>query len=58
MFFETAQRFNILLREIFYNSGSLKVMKKYDESALIQILQMFGTLEHVDSQRVFWNVVF
>ena len=53
MCYQKPLRFNILLREIFYNSGSLKVMKKYDESALIQILQMFGTLEHVDSQRVF-----
>ena len=41
---ETTLRFNISLREIFSKSGSLRVMKKYDESALIMILQEFGTL--------------
>ena len=42
MCYETSLRFNISLREIFFKSGSLRVMKKYDESALIQILQVFG----------------
>ena len=42
MCYETHLRFNISLREIFFKSGSLRVMKKYDESALIQILQVFG----------------
>ena len=44
MFHETPLRFNISLREIFSKSGSPRVMKKYDESALMQILQDFGTL--------------
>ena len=44
MFHETPLRFNISLREIFSKSGSPIVMKKYDESALIQISQDFGTL--------------
>ena len=44
MCYETSLRFNISLREIFFKSGSLRVMKKYDESALMQILQEFGTL--------------
>ena len=44
MCYETPVRFNISLREIFFKSSSLRVMKKYDESALIQILQQFGTL--------------
>ena len=44
MCYETSLRFNISLREIFFNSGSFRVMKKYDESTLIQILQVFGTL--------------
>ena len=35
MCYETPLRFNISLREIFFRSGSLRVMKKYDESALI-----------------------
>ena len=44
MFYETSLRFNISLKEIFSKSGSLRVMKKYDESALMQIYQEFGTL--------------
>ena len=44
MCYETALRFNISLREIFLKSGSDRVMKKYDESALMQISQEFGTL--------------
>ena len=42
--YETTLRFKISLREIFSESGSLIVMKKYDESAVIQISQDFGTL--------------
>ena len=42
--YETPLRFNILVREIFSKSGSPRMMKKFDESALIQILQEFGTL--------------
>ena len=42
--YETPLRFNISLREIFSKSGSDRVMKKYDESALMQISQEFGTL--------------
>ena len=44
MCYETNLRFNISLREIFSESGCAIVMKKYDESALIPILQEFGTL--------------
>ena len=40
---ETPLRFNISLREIFSKSGSPLVMKKYDESALMQISEDFGT---------------
>ena len=36
--------FNISLREIFSKSGSLRVIKKYDESVLMEILQKFGIL--------------
>ena len=42
--YETTLRFKISLREIFSESGSRIVMKKYDESAAIQISQDFGTL--------------
>ena len=44
MCYETALRFNISLREIFSESGSPTVMKKYDESVLMQISQKFWTL--------------
>ena len=44
MCYETPLGFNFSVREIFYKSGSPRVMKKYDESAVMQILQEFGTL--------------
>ena len=44
MCYETALRFNISLRDIFSESGSPTVMKKYDESVLMQISQKFWTL--------------
>ena len=44
MCYETPLRFNISLREIFSKSGSPRVMKKYAESALMQILQKFCAL--------------
>ena len=43
MCYETPLRFNISLREIISESGSLRVMKNKDESALMQILQEFGS---------------
>ena len=53
MCYETHLRFNILLRDIFSKSRSPRVMKKYDKSALIPILQEFGALQHVDCHRSF-----
>ena len=44
MCYETPLRFNISLREIFSKSGSFRVMKKYDENAVMKILQEFGLL--------------
>ena len=44
MCYGTALRFNISLREIFSKSGSPRLMKKYDESALMPVLQEFGSL--------------
>ena len=44
MCYERPLRFNISLREIFSKSGSPRVMKKYAESALMQILQEFCAL--------------
>ena len=42
--YETPLRFNISQREVFFKSCSPRVMVKHDESALMQILQVFGTL--------------
>ena len=44
MCYETPLTFNISLRDIFSQSVSPRVMKKYDESGVMQILQEFGTL--------------
>ena len=44
MFCETTLGFNISLREIFSRSGSPRLMKKNDESALMTVLQEFGSL--------------
>ena len=44
MCYETPLRFKISLRDIFSKSRSPRVMKIYDESALMPILQEFGTL--------------
>ena len=44
MCYETHLRFNTSLRQIFSKSGSPRVMKKYDESALMQIFQEYATL--------------
>ena len=43
MCYERSLTFNISLRAIFSKSGSPRVMKKYDESAPMQISQEFGT---------------
>ena len=42
MSYETPLRFNISLREIFSKLGSLRVMKKYDESALCRFYKSLG----------------
>ena len=44
MCYKTNLRFDVSLREIFSKSSSLRVMKKYDETSLMMILQKFGTL--------------
>ena len=42
--YETHLRFNISVREIFSKSGSPRLMKEYDESPLLPVLQEFGSL--------------
>ena len=44
MCYETHVRFNISVREIFSKSGSPRLMKEYDESAVMPVLQEFGSL--------------
>ena len=44
MCYETPLRFNISLSGIFSKSRSPRVMKKYDQSVLMQISQEFGTV--------------
>ena len=44
MCYETSLRFDISLREIFFKSVTLRVMKKFDERVLMQILEVFGTV--------------
>ena len=53
MCYETLLRFNISLRKMFSESGSPRVMKKYRGSALMKILQEFGTLSYVYCQKRF-----
>ena len=51
-------RFHVTLGETFFKSTSLRMMKKHDKSALMEILQVFGPLSHVDCQSVFQNLSF
>ena len=44
MCYKTHLRFNISLREIFSKSGYPRLMKKSDESALMPVLEEFGSL--------------
>ena len=53
MCYETPLRFNISLRAKISESGSPRVMKKYDENPLMRILYKFWILWHVDCQAVF-----
>ena len=44
MCYQKPLRFNLSLRKIFSKSSSLRVMKKFDERALMQVLQQLGIL--------------
>ena len=58
VYYETPPRFKIWLRETFSKSGSVRVMKKSDKNAVMQILQEFGTFLHVDCERLLCKGVF
>ena len=53
MYQQTPLRFHLLLGETFSKSTSLRMMKKHDKSALMEISQVFVTLSQVDSQSLF-----
>ena len=42
--YKTPLRFTMSLKQIFWKSGSFRIIKKYYGSALMQILSKFGTL--------------
>ena len=44
MYYKTHLRFNISVREILSKSVSPNLMRKYDESAVMLVLQEFGSL--------------
>ena len=50
---KTPLRLHLTLGEIFSKSTSLRMMKKLEKWALMEILQLFGTLSHVDYQSVY-----
>ena len=50
---EKYQRFHVTLGETFSKSNSMRMMKKHDKSALMEISQVFGTLSHVDLKSLF-----
>ena len=47
-----------IIRGEISKSTSLRMMKKHDKSALMEISEVFGTLSQVYSQSVFWNGAF
>ena len=42
--YQESQKLNMSLRDVYPKPGSLRVMKKQDESTPLQILQVFGYL--------------
>ena len=44
IWYQATLRVNISLTEIFSKPDSLRMMKKQDESALMEVLQDFGTI--------------
>ena len=52
---QTPLRLHLTLGETFSKSSSMRMMKKHDKSAVMEIWQVFGTLSHVHCQSVFLN---
>ena len=50
---QTHVKFNLTLGETFSKSTSLRMMNKHDKWAVMEILEVFRTLSHVDGQSLF-----
>ena len=50
---QTHLRFHLTPGDIFSESISLRMMRKDEKSALMDVSKVFGTLSHVDCQSVF-----
>ena len=50
---QAVPRFQISLTEIFSNSILLRVIEKHDETSLVQITAVFGTVWYVDCRMMF-----
>ena len=50
---ETPLRFHLTLGETYSKSTPLRMIKEHDKSTLLEILQVVGTLSHVDWQSLF-----
>ena len=55
---QTPLRFHLTLAETFSKSTFLRMMKKLDKGTAMEVLQVFGTLSHVDCKSVFRNGAF
>ena len=52
---QTPLRFHVTLGETFSKSAINKILKKHGKSTIMEISQLFWTLSHVHSLRVFRN---
>ena len=55
---QTPLRFQLTLGETFSKSTYMRMMRKHDKSAGMEISQVFGMVSHVDCQSVFWKSAF
>ena len=50
---EISLRFDLIVRDTFSKSTSPNMNKTHDNSAVMEISQVFGTLLHADCQSIF-----
>ena len=53
--YQTVTKFQISRKEMFSNAICRGLMENLDESAAVLIPAVFGSREHIDSPKVFWN---